>query len=133
MQPATVAADPRRRPEPLQMRQRRPDGDIVSFQETAVTREHPAHRDRLRCGKRGIEPRHRLPHPAIGKRAVDERIAEPCPRYGVMARQQPLQRVGVDLPRHTERGGLAPRPPTRRLAGRPSQVAGVVRRCRSRR
>jgi hypothetical protein len=43
MQPATVAADPRRRPEPLQVRQRRRHGDIVGFEEAAITRQRPTH------------------------------------------------------------------------------------------
>ena len=43
MQPAAVAPDPRRRPEPLQMRQRRGDGDVMGLQEPVVARQRPAH------------------------------------------------------------------------------------------
>ena len=67
MQPAAVMSDPRRRPEPLQMRQRRGDGDIVSLQEPVVARQRPPHRHRLRRRERRIKPRHRLDHPPIGE------------------------------------------------------------------
>ena len=120
MQPAAVTADPRRRPEPLQMRQRRRDGDIVSLQEPVVARQRPAHRHRLRRRERRIKPGHRVHHPPISSDAIDERVAEPCPRNRVTALQQGLQVVAPDRARQSETGCLAARtrPPAPRRARR---------------
>ena len=130
MQPAAVTADPRRRPEPLQMRQRRGDGDIVGLQEPVVARQRPAHRTGLRRRERRIKPRHRLDHPPISSDAIDERIAERCPHSRVTALQHGLQVVAPDLARQSETSGLAARPDPRHLARGAGQVSGVVLRRR---
>jgi hypothetical protein len=134
MQPAAATADPRRRTEPLQVRQRRGDGDIMSLQEPVVARQRPAHRHRLRRRERRIKARNRVDHSTISGDAVDERVAEPCPRNRVTALQQGLQVVAPDLARQSETRRLPPAPHARHLTRRRRQVLRVVRRrLRSRR
>ena len=135
VQAAAVGADAGRRPEPLQMRQRRGDGDVVGFEEPVVAGERPPHRQRLRRRERRVEPRHRPHHPTVGRVPVQQLAPQRCPRRWVTARQQRLQRVDLDPTRQAEPGRLAARPHTRDLTRRRRQVLGVVlrRRCRRRR
>ena len=128
MQPATIATDPRRRPEPLQMLEHCVHGDVMSLEQAAVAGQPPPHRQRLRCRERRIEPRHRLHHPTITSDPIDQLAPERCPRNGVTARQQQLQRLRLDGARQAETGRLPPAPHARHLTGRCRQVLRVVRR-----
>ena len=121
MQPSTITADPRRRPEPLQMLEHRAHGDVMGLQQAAVAGQPPPHAQRLGSRKRRIKPRHRLHHPTITSDPINELAAERCPRNGVAARQHQLQRLRLDSARQTETGGLSPAPDARHL----------TRRCRS--
>ena len=118
VQPAAVGADPGRRPEPLQMLQRRRHGDVVSFEQTVVTGQRPPHRQRLRRRERGVEPRHRPHHPTVGRVAVEQLPTQRCPRNRVTARQQQLQRLDVDRAGQAEPGRLTARPLPRHLTRR---------------
>ena len=128
-----VVADPSGRPEPLKVRQRRRDGDIVCFEVAAVAGQRPQHAQRLGCRERGVEPGDRLHHPTIGDLAILQRVAELCPRDWVAARQQSFQRRSFDGAGQAEAGCLVSRPHSRHLARGARQIAGVVRRRRCRR
>ena len=133
VQPAAVGADPGRRPEPFQMLQRRRHSDIVGFEQPVVTGQRPPHRQRLRRRERGIEPRHRPHHPAVGRVPVEQLPTQRRPRNRVTARQQQLQRLDVDGARQAEPGRLTSRPLPRHLARSGREVLGVVLRRRPRR
>ena len=133
MEAAAVGADAGRRPEPLQMLERRRHGDVVGLEEPVVAGQRPPHRQRLRRRERGVEPRHRPHHPTIGREPVEQLATQRCPRHWVTARQQRLQRLDVDRARQPEPGRLATRPHARHLARRGRQVLRVVRRRRRRR
>ena len=102
-----VVADPSGRPEPLKVRQRRRDGDIVCFEVAAIAGQRPQHAQRLGCRERGVEPGDRLHHPTIGDLAILQRVAELCPRDWVAARQQSFQRRSFDGAGQAEAGCLA--------------------------
>jgi hypothetical protein len=126
MQPATVRADPSGGPVPLQVAQRRADGDVVSVEQAGVAGERPPHAQRLRCRERGIEPRHRPHHPPIGRPPIDQRRSQPRAVARVATLEQQLQIVGLDPTVETEPVGLPADPVAWFLAGGASQVAGVV-------
>ena len=80
VQAAAVGADPGRRPEPLQMRQRRGHRDVVSFEQPVVAGQRPPHRQRLRRRERGVETRHRPHQPTVARVPVEQLAPKRCAR-----------------------------------------------------
>ena len=80
MQPAAVRTDPGRRPEPLQIVDHRPHGDVVTLGQAGVAGQRPPHRQRLRRRHRRIKPGHRPHHPTIRQRPIAQREPERRPR-----------------------------------------------------
>ena len=131
---AMLDKDPKNRPalaRVCEVLERCSHGDVVRFEQSGIAGERPPDAERLGGRERGIEPRHRPYHSAVGQRPVDERRTQRRTTCWVPALQQCSEIGAIDLAVESEPCCLPARPRATLVAGVLGEVAGVVRRrCR---
>ena len=133
MQPAPGCSDPRRRPEPLQMRQRRRHRHVMRLQQPGVTGQRPPHRQRFRRQNVASNPATaRTRRPSARYRSNNSRPNRD-PETGSRPDKRASNCSTSTRPASPNPAACRARPHPRCLTRRSGQIAGVVVRRRRRR